>query len=269
MEPYQHTSKFARAGWTGWFPRPDRGRLRLTGGDALEFLQALVTNDVAGLKDNRGLYALLCRPDGGVVDDLYIYRLDAERFLVIANASRAADDRAWLEGHLGPETKIEEQPQPAALALQGPRAAEILRNVVPEILTLRKHDVVECPVLDRDLVVARTGYTGEDGFEFFGPAGHLLPLHHELLRGGAALGLASCGLGAVCGGAAGDAGAGSIGASTATRRISTANIGESQTDNGVRRASSLAVRTSTPLSVISSVCSNCATSSPFFSHSGG
>lgn len=180
----------------GLFDISHMAQLWVSGPGAGATLDHLVTNDVSSLKDNRGLYALLCRPDGGVVDDLYIYRLGAERFLVIANAARAEADRAWLEGHLGPETEIAEQPQPAALALQGPRAAEILRDVVPEILTLRKNDVVERAVLDREMVVARTGYTGEDGFEFFGAAGHLLPLHQTLLRSGAALGLASCGLGA-------------------------------------------------------------------------
>lgn len=74
MEPYQHTSKFARAGWTGWFPRPDRGRLRLTGGDALEFLQALVTNDVAALQVGAACDAAYLTPQGRMITDLLVYR---------------------------------------------------------------------------------------------------------------------------------------------------------------------------------------------------
>ena len=180
----------------GLFDISHMAQIWVTGPGARSTLDRLVTNDVSALKDNRGLYALLCREDGGVVDDLYIYRLESGRYLVIANASRARADWAWLQAHLGPETELAEQTQAAALALPGPQAAAVLKELLPNAVKMQKNDVAEWLVLGREMVVARTGYTGEDGFEFFGPAEHILPFHQALIKAGAPHGLVPCGLGA-------------------------------------------------------------------------
>jgi aminomethyltransferase len=112
------------------------------------------------------------------------------------NASRIEADLAWMEPRLCPETEIMEQPQPAALALQGPAASSIMEKIAPDAVQLARNDVAEFPIQDMELVVARTGYTGEDGFEVFGPAGHVFPFYQGLLKAGEAHGLALCGLGA-------------------------------------------------------------------------
>jgi aminomethyltransferase len=180
----------------GVFDISHMGQVWITGAGARATLQQLVTNDVSTLATNRGLYALLCRDDGHVIDDLYIYCLDEERFLVIVNASRSSVDMAWMSERLGPETQIMEQPQAAALAVQGPAAAGRIGPLSKDALLLSKNGVAELSLLDMEIVVARTGYTGEDGFELFGPAGHLFPVYEFLMKEGKSVGLVNCGLGA-------------------------------------------------------------------------
>jgi aminomethyltransferase len=180
----------------GIFDISHMGQVWVLGSGARATLQNLVTNDVSTLPANRGLYALLCRENGHVIDDLYIYCLDEERFLVIVNASRSTVDIAWMSERLGPETRLMEQPQPAALAVQGPAAEGLIGRLSKEALLLKKNGVAELSIMDMDIVVARTGYTGEDGFELFGPAGHVFPVYEFLMKEGKAAGLVNCGLGA-------------------------------------------------------------------------
>lgn len=180
----------------GVFDISHMGQVWVTGAGARATLQNLVTNDVSSLPVRRGLYALLCREDGRVVDDLYVYCLDPERFLVIVNASRAAVDVSWMRARLGPNTDLMEQPQAAALAVQGPAAAGLLAQLSREAVLLEKNGVAELALLDMEMVVARTGYTGEDGFELFGPAGHVFPVYEWLMKEGKSAGLVNCGLGA-------------------------------------------------------------------------
>jgi len=175
----------------GLFDISHMGPFWMTGPGARASLQKLVTNDVSSLAPGRGLYALLCRDNGTVLDDLYIYCVEKERFLVIVNASRATVDFPWMKERLLPQTDFFEQPQPAAFAVQGPRAAALFQKLVPASAGLVKNDVIETSVFDRELVVARTGYTGEDGFEVFGAAGHVFPLYQALCPD-----VTLCGLGA-------------------------------------------------------------------------
>jgi len=180
----------------GIFDISHMGQVWVTGGGAQTTLQNLVTNDVSTLPSHRGCYALLCREDGHVIDDLYVYCLDPERYLVIVNASRATVDMAWMRERLGPDTDLMEQPQAAALALQGPASAGLMSMLSNDAVRLQKNGVAELSLLDMEVVVARTGYTGEDGFELFGPAGHLFPIYEFLMKEGKSVGLVNCGLGA-------------------------------------------------------------------------
>jgi aminomethyltransferase len=215
----------------GVFDISHMGQVWVDGPGARGYLQRLLTNDVAGLPPGKGQYNLMCREDGGVIDDLYVYCLEPDRFLVIVNASRAVVDLQWMQdvaarqrpglsdgarslqrpgmpsapveapaGGKGSEVaggfQILEQPQRAALALQGPRAEKILAAFSGSAAGLPRNGVGEFSIFDMDFVVARTGYTGEDGFELFSPAGHLLQLYPKLLQAGAEHGLEPCGLGA-------------------------------------------------------------------------
>jgi aminomethyltransferase len=180
----------------GVFDISHMGQVWVTGAGARATLDSLVSNDVAHLAEKRGLYALLCRDDGRVVDDLYVYCLEGDRYLVIVNASRTAVDVAWMRARLGPDTSLMEQPQAAALAVQGPAAAGLLGQLSREAVLLEKNGVAELSLLDMEMVVARTGYTGEDGFELFGPAGHVFAVYEWLMKEGKSAGLVNCGLGA-------------------------------------------------------------------------
>jgi aminomethyltransferase len=180
----------------GVFDISHMGQVWVAGPAARAFLQKLVTNDVGALPPGRGVYALLCKPDGGVIDDLYIYCLETDRFLVIVNASRAAVDIKWMKENLSGDAMLIDQPQAAALALQGPSAAKIMGHFSADALALPKNGVAELTIEGNELVVARTGYTGEDGFEIFSPAGHLLQFYPSLLKRGSDYGLIPCGLGA-------------------------------------------------------------------------
>jgi aminomethyltransferase len=180
----------------GVFDISHMGQIWVGGADAEKYLQRLVTNDVSHLAAGKGLYALLCRDDGGVIDDLFVYRLEPERFFLVVNASRAAVDVQWMRHHAAGDLKIEEQPMPAALALQGPRAPEILAKLSRDAAALPRNGVGEFVVNEMEYLVSRTGYTGEDGFEIFGPAGHIVPFYARLREAGESLGLIPCGLGA-------------------------------------------------------------------------
>lgn len=180
----------------GLFDISHMGQLWVTGSGARSSLDRMVTNDVGSLAVNRGIYALLCREDGGVVDDLYIYCLAADRFLVVVNASRVDVDTAWMRDRLGPDTELIEQPQRAALALQGRASAGLAADFSPDLVGLSKNGVTEISFGGGEMVVARTGYTGEDGFEFFGPAGHVYKVYDRLVKKGSEVGLVHVGLGA-------------------------------------------------------------------------
>jgi aminomethyltransferase len=180
----------------GVFDISHMGQVWVAGPAARAYLDGLLSNDLSGLAPGKGQYNLMCRQDGGVVDDLYVYCLEPERFLVIINASRVPVDLQWMEDHKKGDVRLIEQPQRAALALQGPAAAKIMGALCAPAVNLARNEAAELPILDMEFVVARTGYTGEDGFELFAPAGHLLQLFPRLMKAGEALGLEPCGLGA-------------------------------------------------------------------------
>jgi aminomethyltransferase len=189
------------------------GQVWVTGAGALGYLQNLVTNDISTLSPGQACYALMCNERGGVVDDLYVYRLAKDRFFLIINASRVAVDIPWMKSHVpapaaaergrfprsyvdGDELRLEEPPQSAGVALQGPAAEKILRTFFPDAVTLKKNGVAERAWKGMEFLVARTGYTGEDGFEIFAPGGHIAFFYAALVEAGRPLGLELCGLGA-------------------------------------------------------------------------
>ena len=161
-------------------------------GEAFEFLQKITTNDVSKLNPGQGQYTLLCREDGGVVDDLYVYKLDEHRYFLVVNASRRGVDVPWLKSHAGGGVKIEERMDGAGVALQGPSAEAVARFLFPGAMHLKKNEIMELPWEGSTLVVSCTGYTGEEGFEVFGETPAMVALYPRILAAGAV----PCGLGA-------------------------------------------------------------------------
>lgn len=181
----------------GLFDISHMGQVFVRGPDAEAFLQNLVTNDVRRATLGKGIYAHLLNEKGGVIDDIFIYRVEDQKFLVIVNASRRAEDLAWMQSHVGPmNVAVVEATVGAALALQGPASSAIVEKLAPAIAKLPRFGIGEFSIGNTKALVARTGYTGEDGFEFFAPAAHLLGIFDELFAIGAPLGLVPCGLGA-------------------------------------------------------------------------
>ncbi|MFL3666418.1 MAG: glycine cleavage system aminomethyltransferase GcvT [Verrucomicrobiota bacterium] len=186
----------------GLFDISHMGEFLFDGPDALKFLNQLLTNDLAKLEPGQGQYTLLCQDNGGVIDDLYAYRLSHTHYLLIVNASRLEIDWMWIKAQRNSRHKSLqlEMSNPsddlAAMALQGPKAAEIIAGVFPKAAELRKNQIAELEFAGATAWVSRTGYTGEDGFELVVPNGRAAALWEQLMSLGQALGLLPAGLGA-------------------------------------------------------------------------
>ncbi len=193
----------------GLFDIAHMGEVEGAGAGALEFLNRMVTNDVRRLAVGQAQYALLCNERGGVVDDLYVYRTGESDYLLIVNASRVEVDFAWLQRACPADGTValrNRSGELGALALQGPRSPECLAAVLPGASTggtavegvagLRKNEIGQFGWMGRPVWVARTGYTGEDGFELVASSELLDSLWEGLLGHGRAQGLKPCGLGA-------------------------------------------------------------------------
>jgi aminomethyltransferase len=183
----------------GLFDVSHMGEVDVRGPEAARFLNHLVTNDVAKLYPGRVLYSPMCQPDGGVVDDLLVYRWSPENFFLVVNAGNISKDLAWIrEQAKGFDVAIADHSDDfALLAVQGPRAAAIVQSLTAVPLGgLKYYHFVEGPVAGLHCCISRTGYTGEDGFELFVAAGEAVRLAEALLAAGAPHGLELCGLGA-------------------------------------------------------------------------
>lgn len=196
----------------GLFDISHMGEVTVTGPSAERFLNHVLTNDLAKLAPGQGHYTILCNEQGGVIDDLYAYRRGTEDFLLILNASRIEADLAWLKNRfeaagLTDGTRMEDiSNETAALALQGPSSAAVMAAVFPGQLTnspgaahvgdLKKNQLGAYGWGGTRIWIARTGYTGEDGFELVAPAGTIEALWQQLCKAGETHGLKPAGLGA-------------------------------------------------------------------------
>jgi aminomethyltransferase len=183
----------------GLFDISHMGQITVEGPEAETFLNRLLSNDTRKLAPGTGQYTLLLNTRGGILDDLLCYRLNEESFFLVPNASQTDADFAWLQAETrGANVRIENQSALwGALALQGPHSSSILQALLgPGTPLPARNRIASLPLANGPVLVARTGYTGEDGFEWFCPAS-TLPLWWEaLLHAGEPLGLLPCGLGA-------------------------------------------------------------------------
>jgi aminomethyltransferase len=183
----------------GIFDVSHMGEVTFEGPRALEALNRLVTNDLSACEDGQAQYNCICLPDGGIIDDTVIYRRSAEDLLVCVNASNRDKDFSWLSEHgAGEGVRVTDRgDEYAQIALQGPRADAVLSTMTNLRLDqLGQFRFADTQVLDRSALVARTGYTGERGFELFLPASDAMRLWEALLHAGEVHGLRPCGLGA-------------------------------------------------------------------------
>jgi len=182
----------------GLFDVSHMGEFEVEGPGALAFLQRVTSNHVGKLVPGQAQYSSLPDSRGCPVDDVIVYRRAEDRFLVVVNAANVEKDFAWLSSQ-GPDgcTLRDRSEEFALVALQGPRAEEILRGLTPiDLASLGFYRFAEGEVADVPAIVARTGYTGEDGFELFVPPGEVAGVWASLLERGAESGLVPAGLGA-------------------------------------------------------------------------
>lgn len=181
---------------SGLFDVCHMGELHVTGPAALAWLNSVTTNDVSRLRPGRAQYSLLLNEDAGILDDILVYCIDDQNYMVVVNASNTDKDRDWLEGRLLPGVELEDSSLVTSLiAIQGPAAEAVLQPLCTGPLgDLRRFGFAAGEVAGIECLVSRTGYTGEDGFELFtqGDAG---ALWDALLAAGEGR-VKPCGLGA-------------------------------------------------------------------------
>jgi aminomethyltransferase len=171
----------------GLFDVSHMGEVTFRGPRAAEAVQKLVTNDVGKLSDGGAMYSVACRPSGGIVDDLIVYRERADAYLIVVNAGNIAKDVGWFKEQAGSICAVEDiSDATALLAVQGPRAVALVRSLADApIDELRSFQWRTANVAGVPARVARTGYTGEDGFELFADAARAGELWDAILERGA------------------------------------------------------------------------------------
>ncbi len=183
----------------GLFDVSHMGRIAVTGEGASTFLQRMTTNDVTSMPVRHSQYSMICNPQGGIEDDVFIYHTKADEFLVCVNASNREKILTWFRHyHSSDHCTIEDRSSELAqLALQGPASRELLTDLgFTEVATLKPRQCAETTLSGRSLLVARTGYTGELGYEFYLPSGVAGELWSRLIEIGRPKGLKPAGLGA-------------------------------------------------------------------------
>lgn len=181
----------------GLFDIAHMGRLKFTGPDSVKLLDHLLTNDVAGLAPGQIRYSLVTNEQGKILDDVLVYRFP-EFHLLVVNASNRLKILEWIERHrAGFNARVEDITVPQfMLALQGPRALEIIQPLVDvDLAGLHYYYGSQARVLDQPAIVSRTGYTGEDGCEVIVPAALAETLWTTLIDRGGRVGLQAAGLG--------------------------------------------------------------------------
>jgi aminomethyltransferase len=182
----------------GLFDVSHMGEFEVEGPGALSFLQRVTSNNVAKLKDGQAQYSALPMPSGAPVDDVIVYRHSAERYLLVVNAGNLAKDWEWLQAQSPEGCELRDRSDELALlALQGPAAQAILQTLTPLALgDIAFYHFAEGAVAGARAIVARTGYTGEDGFELFVAPEKAESTWRALIEAGRGHGLLPAGLGA-------------------------------------------------------------------------
>ncbi len=176
------------------------GEYLFTGPKALEFLQKMVTNDISVLEDEQACYNCLCYENGTVVDDLFVYKLKENEYFIVVNAGTIEKDFNWFMKHKIDGVNLKNiSDDIAKIDIQGPKAREVVQKLTDFDLNKIKRffcGKIKLKGIDEDVLISRTGYTGEDGFEVFFPPKYAPFLWNGFLEAGKEMGIKPCGLGA-------------------------------------------------------------------------
>lgn len=192
----EHTATREKA---GLFDVSHMGEIKVDGKKSLDFLQNLLSNDISKCAIGQAQYNLMLNESGGVVDDLIVYRMGESEFLLVVNASNKDKDYKWIKDFSDSFEDVlvqDESSNWSQIAIQGPNAVKIAATLFPEVEQIKKFRFKKLKWNNLDWLVSRTGYTGEDGFEIYGPNQGAQILWSELLAKGQTEGLIPCGLGA-------------------------------------------------------------------------
>lgn len=181
----------------GLFDVSHMGEVSLRGPKAAAAVQALVTGDCSKLDDGAALYTLMCLPHGGIVDDCIVYRRSETDYLIILNASNRQKDLAWIRENAGGSEIVDESDATGLIAVQGPHAVELVNSLSSaDLASVGRFRFASEEIAGVTCMAARTGYTGEDGFEIACPADATESVWNALLEKGESLGVQPIGLGA-------------------------------------------------------------------------
>jgi aminomethyltransferase len=183
----------------GVFDVSHMGEVEVWGNDALAFVQKITVNDASKLTAGRVQYSAMCYEEGGIVDDLLVYHM-GDHFMLVINASNIDKDFAWMQRHASGNVKLNNRSDEVALlAVQGPRSLDTLRKLTAaDLSSLAYYHFVRGSVAGADMIISRTGYTGELGFEIYFPADLTLAdrVWNNVMEAGKEFGIAPIGLGA-------------------------------------------------------------------------
>ena len=191
----------------GVFDISHMGQFIVDGAGGRDWLNSMLTNNVDKLDVGMGQYTFLLNDRGGIIDDLIVYRIDEQKYLLVVNAARADEDFAWLQNHLKEDARRRLRSRSlhltsrsadfGAVAIQGPHTMALFHALFGKDIELpARNHIVDVPFDTTSVSVARTGYTGEDGIEVFFPANDAVKFWSAVLERGKPLGIKPCGLGA-------------------------------------------------------------------------
>ncbi len=185
----------------GLFDISHMGRVELVGRDATRFLDYVLTNDMASCPTGQSIYGLLCKEDGGVLDDVFSYRLEDDHWLLVVNAANKEKDVEWLQHHAGDFTTeiVDRSEDVAMIAFQGPQTIGVMDALSSNTAgTIPRFGVAELDLPSGKALTSRTGYTGEDGVEIYPDAPDAQSVWEDILAAGreAGINLGPCGLAA-------------------------------------------------------------------------
>ena len=182
----------------GVFDISHMGQLIVDGAGAGDWLNTMLTNNVDKLDVRTGQYTFLLNDRGGIIDDLIVYRIDEQKYLLVVNAARADEDFGWLGNHLREDCSLTSRSADfGAVAIQGQQTMALFHALFGKDIKLpARNHVVDVPFNTTTVSVARTGYTGEEGIEVFFPANDAVKFWNAVLEHGKTLGIKACGLGA-------------------------------------------------------------------------
>ncbi|MEC9489463.1 MAG: glycine cleavage system aminomethyltransferase GcvT [Halanaerobiales bacterium] len=182
----------------GLFDVSHMGEILVSGENAAKSLQKIITNDLQKLEPGKIIYTLICKADGGIIDDLLVYCLQEDQYLMVVNASNIEKDFEWINSHLLAKTKAENlSDKYAMLALQGPESKKVLTQLTDiDLNSLAYYRFRQAKAAGIEMIISRTGYTGELGYELYFEPEAAKKIWYRLMEAGSDFGLKACGLGA-------------------------------------------------------------------------